>query len=138
MTPDEMKVLARVANRNVNEESPIVIDNSSRVVSVESLDAQPLSLEEKVDKLMANLAEVQKASQPNNDNSYSTILGDLADQVEQNRIAISSVKNTIDTLPVNNNFDELNLSAVDVLLNVKSTYKKNRKIFCCSFRRSCL
>jgi hypothetical protein len=43
MTPDEMKVLARVANRNAHEESPIVL-NDSRIINIEPEPSASLDL----------------------------------------------------------------------------------------------
>jgi hypothetical protein len=127
MTPDEMKILARVANRNTHEESPIVL-NDSRVIDIPSFELPPLTLEEKVNQLMLNVQEAQQALQPNNDNAYGTILGDMADQVEKNRADVVDIKNTIGSLSSSNNFDELNLSSVDVLLDVKKAKKLDNNL----------
>ncbi len=118
MTPDEMKVLARVANRNAIEESPVVIDNSrgmqpinnevGEAQTVADLDRRLDILEDiqdkgiqKVNELEARLGLVVAAN--------DTPVKVLAEVVAQTKLDVADLKNLRDTV---------NLNPADVLTDV--------------------
>ncbi len=110
MTPDEMKVLARVANRNAIEDSPVVIENARGIQpinnelgeaqTVADLDRRLDILEDiqdkgiqKVNELEARLGVVVAAN--------DTPVKVLAEVVAQTKLDVADLKTVRDTLRLN-------------------------------------
>jgi len=106
MTPDEMKVLARVANRNAVEESPIVVDES-RLIAPIDVPNDSGNFEERLDKL-----EVLQQDGINRVNQLESQLGQvlgandspvkvLASVVAQTRADVADLKSVRDVMRLN-------------------------------------
>jgi hypothetical protein len=106
MTPDEMKVLARVANRNAVEESPIVVDES-RLIAPVDVPNDSGNFEERLDKL-----EVLQQDGINRVNQLESQLGQvlgandspvkvLASVVAQTRADVAELKSVRDVMRLN-------------------------------------
>ncbi len=106
MTPDEMKVLARVANRNAIEESPIVVDESRLIAPVDVANDSG-NFEERLDKL-----EVLQQDGINRVNALESQLGQvlnendspvkvLASVVAQTRAEVADLKSVRDVMRLN-------------------------------------
>ena len=120
MTPDEMKVLARVANRNaIENDSPVVVDDSRLIAPINNDSNElPLSLE-KLDARLDVLESIQDAGIAKV-NELESALGSalgandspvqvLAQSLAQTRADVASLKSVRDVM---------RLSPADVLSGV--------------------
>lgn len=132
MTPDEMKVLARVANRNAHDESPVVIDESRAVGPEGQIVDNSLTVEQKLDIVMEQLHEMQQIvdgqNQPTSANFGSadnvSAIADLAHEVISHKLQINNLSNMLNS----GESDELvrkqvNLSSYDLISSVEKPYR---------------
>ena len=112
MTPDEMKVLARVANRNATDsDSPVVVDDSRLIAPIDvNSDELPLSFE-KIDARLDILETIQDAANAKVnelEGKLGIVLAEndtpvkvLASVVAQTRSDLAELKSVKDTMKLN-------------------------------------